>query len=141
MSWVDPAGHLVILKVATGETNKVREPEEVLSAASWSPDDTHVLVEAFDWGAPEVYMVDVTTGRALRLTAANSGEGMPAWSPVADRVVTVSGREGKPALWMHSHVQDYVAILEKGEDVGAFARPARLKTPAPPGARRFRDLK
>jgi TolB protein len=139
MSWVDPAGRLVIMKVATGETNKVSEPGEVLSAASWSPDDTHVLVEAFDWGAPEVYMIDVTVGRALRLTAANGGEGMPTWSPDGDRVVTVSAREGRPALWMHTHVQDYVTLLEQSGEPGVFARPARLKTPAPPGTRRFRN--
>jgi len=139
MSWVDPAGHLVIMKVATGETNKVSEPGEVLSAASWSSDDTHVVVEAFDWGSSEVYMINVTDGRALRLTAVNGGEGMPTWSPDGDRVVTVSAREGRPALWMHSRVQDYVTLLEQSGEPGVFARPARLKTPAPPGARRFRN--
>ncbi len=139
MSWVDPVGHLVIMKVATGEINKVSEPGEVLSAASWSPDDTHVLVEAFDWGSSEVYMINVTDGRALRLTAVNGGEGMPTWSPDGGRVVTVSAREGKPALWVHDHLQDYVTLLEKSGDPGVFARPTRLKTPAPPGARRFRN--
>jgi hypothetical protein len=139
MSWVDPAGRLVIMKVATGETNKVHELGEVLSAASWSSDDTHVVVEAFDWGASQVYMIDVTNGRALRLTAVNGGEGMPTSSPDGARIVTVSARDGKPALWMHAHVQDYVTLLEKTGEPGVFARPARLKTPAPPGARRFRD--
>jgi len=138
ITWVDPPGHLVIMNTATGEINKVREPGEVLSAASWSPDDTHLVVEAFDWGAPEIYMLDVTDGRALRLTAANGGEGMPAWSPDGARIVTVSQREGKPALWMHTHVQDYIALLANADKPGVFERPARLKMPAPPGARRFR---
>ncbi|HXS09988.1 MAG TPA: glycosyltransferase family 39 protein [Candidatus Krumholzibacteria bacterium] len=138
ITWVDPPGHLVIMNTATGEINKVREPGEVLSAASWSPDDTHLVVEAFDWGAPETYMIDVTDGRALRLTATNGGEGMPAWSPDGARIVTVSQREGKPALWMHTHVQDYIALLANADKPGVFERPARLKMPAPPGARRFR---
>lgn len=138
ITWVDPPGHLVILNVATGEINKVRDPDQVLSAASWNQDDTHLLVEAFDWGSPEIYMIDVTDGRALRLTAVNGGEGMPSWSPDGDRVVTVAQRQGKPALWMHSHVQDYIALLKNADQAGVFERPARLKTPAPPGARRFR---
>jgi Tol biopolymer transport system component len=139
MSWVDPPGHLVLTNTRTGESKKVRDPVEILSSASWSPDEGQVLVEAFDWGAPHVYMIDVATGYSLRLTASIRGDGMPSWSPNGEDALVVSGREGQPAIWKLSNLKPYVARIKEPDDVKVFERPANTRVPAPPDARRFRS--
>lgn len=139
ISWVDPPGRLVVLDTKTGAARKVRDPLEILSSASWSPDEAQVLVEAFDWGAPNVYMIDIASGRSLRVTASTRGDGMPVWSPDGDQAVVVSGRDGQPALWMLSNLKAYVARLNEPDDESVFERPQETRKPAPPGARRFRE--
>jgi hypothetical protein len=136
-TWVDLDGRLVIFETATAKAAVVREPEQVLSAASWSADERQVVVEAWDWGSANVYLVDVRNGRALMLTRSMYGEGMPAWSPNGDEIVTVSARDGVPALWLLTGIDAYRARLVESNDVQAFQRPDDTRIPAPPGARRL----
>lgn len=135
-AWVDIEGRLILWNLATNEGVGVFEPRAVVSPASWSPDERMVVVEAFDWGATRLYLVDTHDGRALLLTHSRLGEGMPAWSPDGSEILAVSARAGTPSLWLFGNLAPYLDRLRESHDVKTLRRPEPLRVPPPEGLRR-----
>jgi len=138
VSWVDIAGRLIVLEVASGKTTRVEEPRQIVSAASWSADERYVAVEAYDWGSSNVYVIDVSTGRALMLTHALSGEGMPSWNPRAERIACMYDRAGSVDLAILSNFGDYLERLREPSDVRVFDRPVETRVAPREALRRVR---
>lgn len=135
-AWVDIEGRLILWNLATHEGVGVFEPRGVVSPASWSPDERMVVVEAFDWGATRLYLVDTNDGRALLLTHSRLGEGMPSWSPDGREILAVSAREGTPSLYVFGNLDPYLNRLRENYDVKTLRRPEPLRVPPPEGLRR-----
>lgn len=136
IAWVDLEGRLIIWNIATREGVGVFEPRGVISAASWSPDESMVVVEAFDWGSAHLYLIDTQDGRALLLTHSRSGDGMPSWSPDGSEMVAVTARDGPPSIWVYGNLAPYIARLKEDYEVLVLQRPEVLRTPPPEGLRR-----
>ncbi len=136
IAWVDVEGRLIFWNIANGEGMGVFDPRGVVSAASWSPDERVVVVEAYDWGAPRLYLVDSDTGRALLLMHSRRGEGMPSWSPDGREIVAVSARNGTPSVWVFGSLSPYIARLGADYRVATLQRPEALRSKVPDGLRR-----
>lgn len=138
VSWVDLEGRLIFWDLETKEGIGVFEPRGVVFAASWNPDETMVVIEAFDWGATRLYLVDSHNGRALLLTHSRKGEGMPSWSRDGREIIAVSAREGKPSVWAFGNLARHIDRLDVDYKAIALQRPEELRTPPPDGLRRVR---
>jgi len=135
-AWVDVEGRLILWNLESNEGVGVYEPRGVISPASWSSDERTVVVEAYDWGAAHLYLVDSNDGRALLLTHSRSGEGMPSWSPDGDEIAAVTARGGPPSVWIFSNLKPYLDRLNETYDVWVLQRPEQLRTKPPKGLRR-----
>lgn len=71
----------------------------------WSPNgDTLAFVSSLA-GAPELWSIDVESGRLRRLSVGLGGVGhlvtfMPRWSPTGEYIAVVSARSGSDELWL-----------------------------------------
>jgi PAS domain-containing protein len=135
-AWVDLDGRLIFWNLAAREGTGVFEPRGVISPASWSPDASTVVVEAFDWSSARLYLVDAKNGHALMLTHSRTGDGMPSWSPDGKEIVAVTARNGAPSVWVYGNLAPYLNRLRAKDDVRVMRRPDLLRTPPPAGLRR-----
>ncbi len=135
-AWVDLDGRLIFWNLAAREGTGVFEPRGVISPASWSPDASMVVVEAFDWSSARLYLVDAKNGHALMLTHSRTGDGMPSWSPDGKEIVAVTARDGAPSVWVYGNLAPYLERLHERDDVRVLQRPNQLRTPPPAGLRR-----
>ena len=136
VAWVDLEGRLIFWNLETAEGMGVFEPRGVVFSASWSPDEHMVVLEAYDWGATRLYLVDSGNGHALLLTHSRLGEGMPSWSPDGHEIAAVSAREGTPSVWVFGHLAPYVERLRGDYRVMTLQRPEPLRAKVPDGLRR-----
>jgi TolB protein len=141
VAWVDLEGRLIFWNPEKAEGMGVFDPRGVVFAASWSPDERMVVLEAFDWGATHLYLVDSTKGRALLLTHSRLGEGMPSWSPDGREIAAVSAREGTPSVWVFGNLAPYIARLVDNDTVMTLRRPEPLRAQVPDGLRRVHPTK
>ncbi len=135
-AWVDLEGRLIFWDLATREGIGVFEPRGVISPASWSPDASMAVIEAFDWNSARLYLVDTSNGHALMLTRSRTGDGMPSWSPDGSEIVAVTARGGPPSIWVYGNLEPFIKALRADYDVRVLQRPAQLRTPPPAGLRR-----
>lgn len=67
---------------------------------AWSPDGTHLAYESTRGGSQKVWIWDLSTGEAHRLTSAPGTEGHPTWSPDGGWIAFQSDRTGDDEIWI-----------------------------------------
>lgn len=75
---------------------------ESIGYRCFSPDSRTVLYESRRTGTPDLWRVDVETGKALQLTQDVASDGSGRWSPDGSRIAFLSDRGGQPDLWVLS---------------------------------------
>ncbi len=123
VAWVDLGGRLVVMDLESKGKRTIDEPRQILSTASWSPDERYVAVEAYDWGSSNVYIIDVRENRAVMLTHAATGEGMPSWSPRGDQIAILFDRPGRTGISVLSGLAEPLARLSGPDEIRVFDRP------------------
>lgn len=138
VTWVDLEGRLVVLDLESQNKSVVAEPRQILSVASWSPDERYAAVEAYDWGSSNVYIIDVREGRSMMLTKGIIGEGMPSWNPRGNEIACLLDRNGVVGLSVLSNFSEHLARLSDPADVRVFDRPAATRAAPRENLRRVR---
>ncbi len=138
VTWVDLEGRLVVLEMDSRHKRVIDEPRQILSVASWSPDERYLAVEAYDWGSSNVYIIDVHDGRAMMLTKAITGEGMPSWSPRGDAMACLLDRDGTVTLSMLENFSEHMALFAEGDGARVFDRPQETRVAPRENLRRVR---
>jgi len=68
---------------------------------SWAPDGKHIAFDAADpKGNVDVYVLDLATGEAQRLTQEPGLDFQPAWSPDGSQIAFTSDRSGDWDIWV-----------------------------------------
>ncbi|MCQ2368549.1 MAG: DPP IV N-terminal domain-containing protein [Kiritimatiellae bacterium] len=71
------------------------------TGATVSPDGKKAAIILSFQGNPELYIIDLATGRWTRMTnTPNASEGQPAWSPDGSKIVYVSDETRHPQLYI-----------------------------------------
>lgn len=92
------AATLLIASAAT-QHSPPRQPERVSSETpTWSPDGREIAFSAGPWMRHQIYVIDVRTGRARRLTGGEQNR-WPSWSPDGGLIVFMSDRDGQAELY------------------------------------------
>jgi len=111
LGWMVAAALAVALLVSavlrrTGEEPLPNaSPRQVTMSPGWesapalSPDGGLIAYASDESGNPDVWIVDVRGGNALRLTDDPAAETDPAWFPDGSAVAFTSERGGHPAIW------------------------------------------
>jgi len=131
VAWIDGVGRLVLRNRASTTIRTVAEPVGILSQPAWSPDGRVVAVGGFDWGSADVYLIRVEDGRALRVTSALTGEGMPSWSPDGTRLAITRGERSQVSLAILDNLAPYRARLDEDYEFRVFQRPAEMRFTPP----------
>jgi TolB protein len=74
-------------------------------------DMAHIVYEANDGTATNVYTIDPESRRSMKLTEASSFDGQPAWAPGRDRIIFISDRG------QERNVTDLYTMASDGSDV------------------------
>lgn len=138
VTWVDLEGRLVLLETESRARHVVEEPRQILSPASWSPDERYVAVEAYDWGSSNVYVIDVGARTAMLLTKDISGEGMPSWSPKGGEIACLLDRDGAVGLSVIGDFSEHLRLFAAGGEVRVFDRPDETRVAPRENLRRVR---
>lgn len=94
LAWAKPEGGIGVRDIGSGSERALPSPRRILSAPSWSHDRRYLAVAASDLGSPDVYVVDVESGRALRLTPTTGWvETAPDWHPTLPLLLYASGMQ------------------------------------------------
>ena len=89
------------LDTAAGKRKALWSTKGLTTGAVVSPDGTRVAVVMSFQGNPELYVVEIATGRYKRLTKTlTASEGQPAWSPDGKKIVYVSDETRHPQLYI-----------------------------------------
>ncbi len=127
IAWVDVEGRLIVLDAASNQTTRIEEPRQIVSAPSWSGDERYVAVEAYDWGSSNVYVIDIAEQRAVMLTHAITGEGMPSWNRRGDEIACLYDRNHSVEIAIIRNFGDYLARLREPAGARVFDRPQETR--------------
>ncbi len=75
--------------------------DDVIMSPSWSPDGKKLAYVAFRNGKNEIYVHDVATGQAQRVSARTGINGAPAWSPDGRYLAMTLSYAGSPDIYVH----------------------------------------
>jgi len=87
--WVDRKGH----------EEPISAPLRAYGPPRLSPDGTRVAMSIVDQGNSEVWIWDFAQETLRRLTFSPGVDSMPLWTPDGRRIVFMSARDGRPALY------------------------------------------
>jgi Tol biopolymer transport system component len=138
VTWVDLQGRLVVLDPRTMHARTFDEPREIVSVASWSPDETCVALEAYDWGSSNLYLVHVPSGRPLSLAYTMASEAMPSWHPRDDRLAFALAHGSTVELTLMESFAQPRARVAAPDDVRVLPRPDETRVPPRESLRRVR---
>lgn len=89
------------LNVATGKRKPLRSFKGLSTGAVLSPDGSRVAIILSFQGNPELYVIDLSSGKWQRLTKTpTASEGQPSWSPDGKKIVYVSDETRHPQLYV-----------------------------------------
>lgn len=85
------------------------------AGVTWSPDGDHfVFMSNGGGGNYDLYLCELGNKKITRLTEHNGKDGHAQWSPVADRLVFVSGQTGKADIYLMNLATKSTLRLTKG---------------------------
>jgi TolB protein len=84
--------HLALISASGGPIEELPAAGEHAAFPSWSPDESSLVYVDFDPMHRGLEIFDLKTQRVRQLTT--GPDAFPAWSPVGDRIVFASNREG-----------------------------------------------
>jgi TolB protein len=91
---------IVVQDLFTAERRKLVSIEGTNGAPAWSPDGKRIAMSLSHRGSPDIYMVDVGSGRLTQLTNVSSIETEPEWLDNG-RILFTSNRSGSPQIYVH----------------------------------------
>jgi Tol biopolymer transport system component len=92
--------HIYRTYLSNGKTERLVAGTGRHLHARVSPDGTRVVYESGRTGNPEIWVLDVRTGKESQLTDHPAADTDPDWSPDGEKVVFRSGRDGASRLWI-----------------------------------------
>jgi Tol biopolymer transport system component len=116
----DPRAGIYAVSPEGGEPRKLADDG---AEPDWSPDGTRIAFTSYRDGfgrtcfqecstSGEIYVLDVDSGEARRLTESKANEGSPAWSPDGDFIAFVSDRSNPEA-----HANEIYVMTASGDGV------------------------
>ncbi len=91
------------------------------SGITWSPDSSRfVFMSNGATGNYDLYMGTLGSKEVVRLTRTPEKDGQADWSPVADKIVFVSGREGRADLYILDLASLETERLTRGEKTNLY---------------------
>jgi tetratricopeptide (TPR) repeat protein len=100
----DPAGNnpgIYLLPAAGGEATRLTDHESDRSPA-FSPDGRQLAYMSAQNGNWDIYVVSVSGGDPLQVTAARANDGLPTWSPDGATLAYVSDADGSWVIYASS---------------------------------------
>ncbi len=116
---------IVVQDLVTAERRKLVSIEGTNGAPAWSPDGKRIAMSLSHRGSPDIYMVDVASGRLTQLTNVSSIETEPEWLDNG-RILFTSNRSGSPQIYLHDINRNDAArrlTFEGRYNAGASASP------------------
>ncbi len=106
--------------LATGQRVKISSFKGINGAPAWSRDGSKLALTLSKDGNPNVYVMDLTTKRLLKLT--HSGINTePTWSPDGRSIVFTSNQSGQPQLYSVASTGGRISRLSFTGDYNATA--------------------
>ncbi|MEY3182019.1 MAG: Tol-Pal system protein TolB [Pseudomonadota bacterium] len=85
-----------------------------LMSPAWSPDGKQLAFVSFEHNRSQVSIVDVITGKVVRLTAFPGINGAPAWSPDGRQLAVVLSKEGTPKIYVLDIATKKLSMMTDG---------------------------
>ena len=105
------AGTTLAWTTTTGAVERLDVPAGVYATPRIAPDEKQAAVTNTDASGSNVWIVDLSRGRAMRRLTFGGGNKCPVWSPAGDRIVFQSDREGD--LGIYSQRADGTGTAER----------------------------
>jgi TolB protein len=79
----------------------IARADDVIMSPSWSPDGRKLAYVAFRDGRNEIYVHELATGQATRVSSRPGINGAPAWSPDGRYLAMTLSYAGSPDIYVH----------------------------------------
>lgn len=99
---------IVVQNLVSTERRKLVSIDGINGAPSWSPDGRRIAMSLSHRGSPDIYVVDVASGRLTQLTNVSSIETEPEWLDNG-RILFTSNRSGSPQIYLKDINSDAAA--------------------------------
>lgn len=92
---------IYLVNLSTGNRRCIANFPGLNSGATISPDGREAAMTLSKDGNPDLFVMDINSGRLTRLTSTrHAAEASPSWSPDGRQIVFVSDRAGAPQLYI-----------------------------------------
>lgn len=99
----------------TGDRQLTSLKSNDIGSPRWSPDGRMIAFDIMNQGQADVMMVEVSTGRIVRMTADLSDDRLPAWSADGQWLYFTSERSGVTQIWrMATEGGNTLQVTSKG---------------------------
>ena len=85
--------------MGTGKRQLISYYPGLNGAPAWSPDGSRLAMVLSKSGSPDIWVLDLDSGRLTRITRSFAIDTEPVWSPDGSAIVFTSDRGGKPQLY------------------------------------------